>query len=395
MCGNKNQIKNKFLMVATVASMIGQFNMDNIYILLDMGYEVHVACNFKDLSVWTEERINKFRCELSELGVKQIQIEFARTPYDFPKLLKSYRTLRRIIKSEQYEGLHCHTPVAGMIARIAALNTKTKVIYTAHGFHFYKGAPIKNWLVFYPVEKICSYMTDTLITINKEDYKLARKKMHAKNTEYVPGVGIDSRKFNICFKTGQIREKLGIPQDAKLILSVGELNENKNHESVIRALADIPEVKAGKIYYAIAGQGVFENRLKNVIKELGLVGKVILLGFRSNVAELYDAADIYAFPSFREGLSVALMEAMASGLPVVCSKIRGNTDLIDDPSGGYLFSPDNIQDIRNKTQQMLNLSYEELRMKGNYNFEKIKKFDKAVVECEINKLYTRTFRGVE
>ncbi len=137
----------KFLMVATVPSMIGQFNMNNIQILIDMGYEVHVGCNFDDRSIWTNERVKIFKENLTQLGVKKIHIEFARTPYDISKLFKSYRKLHKIIKKYKYTGIHCHTPVAGVVARFAALGIKTKVIYTAHGFHFYKGAPLKNWLI--------------------------------------------------------------------------------------------------------------------------------------------------------------------------------------------------------------------------------------------------------
>lgn len=187
---------NKFLIVATVPSMIGQFNMNNIQLLLDLGYEVHVACNYYDRSVWNEKRVSTFMNELSKLHIKKIQIQFSRTPYNLIKMIKSFLELRKYIKKEKYIGLHCHTPVAGFVSRIAVLGTNTKLIYTAHGFHFFKGAPLKNWLLYYPIEVICSYLTNILITINKEDYYLARMKLRAKKIFYIPGVGIDVKKFN-------------------------------------------------------------------------------------------------------------------------------------------------------------------------------------------------------
>lgn len=432
MCKNNTQTSKKFLIVATVASMIGQCNMDNIHILLEMGYEVHVGCNFNELSVWTKERIRRFRCELSELGIKQFQIGFTRTPYHLMKLLKSFRTLRKLIKSEQYDGIHCHTPVAGLIARIAALNTKTKVIYTAHGFHFYKKAPIKNWLIYYPIEKICSYMTDTLITINKEDYILAKKKMHAKQIEYIPGVGIDSDKFERK-EDSQIRKKLKIPKDAKLTLSVGELNENKNNEAVIRASAELSKMKEGiisreelgcntgdivflsvgelskrknhkvvikalsridccNIKYLIAGQGKEKMYLEKLIESLGLEEKVKLLGFRNDVDKLYQAADIFIFPSFQEGLPVALMEAMASGLPCIVSNIRGNVDLIKKGKGGILCSPTAVNEFVEAINELI-YNKEKIKKWGTFNQKKIKKFDKSVVRNLITGVYTNTLQG--
>lgn len=338
----------KFLMVATVPSMIGQFNMDNLHLLLNLGYEVHVACNFKDTSVWTSERIDLFKEQLLEFGIRYIQIEFARNPYDMVRLVKSYKELRSLLMQEQYKGLHCHTPVAGMIARLAAHGTKTKVIYTAHGFHFYKGAPLKNWCIYYPVEKICSYMTDILITINKEDFAFAERKMKAKSILYVPGVGVECKKFrNSPTDRRTKRLELGIKESDFIVISVGELNKNKNHETIVRAIASL---KKDSIHYFIAGQGSERDNLISLAKSLNV--NLHLLGYRTDIAELLNCADIYAFPSYREGLSVALMEAMASGLPCVVSKIRGNTDLVSSQKNGYLCGADNVEAFANAIKQL-------------------------------------------
>lgn len=376
----------KFLMVATVPSMIGQFNMDNLHLLLELEYEVHVACNFKDTSVWTSERIDLFKKQLSELKIKYIQIEFARTPYDVAELVKSYKQLRGLIVQEQYEALHCHTPVAGMIARLAARGMKTKVIYTAHGFHFYKGSPLKNWCIYYPVEKICSYMTDVLITINREDFALAKRKMKAKSILYVPGVGVDTKRFDSCITCKNVRGELGIPEEATMLLSIGELNENKNHESVIRALANMERTETGDIYYVIVGKGNLQDKLRQIAVESCLEKNIILTGFRTDVIDFYHSADFFVFPSYREGLSVALMEAMASGLPVAASNIRGNCDLID-PQGGNLFNPYDVSDIEKKLLKLLNLPNIELKEMSEHNKEKIKKFSRDIVKKAMTEIY--------
>lgn len=372
----------KFLMTATVPSMIGQFNMSNIQILLGMGYEVHVACNFDDKSVWNAERVADFRKQLAEMHIKEIQIEFARTPYDMKKLIKAYRKLRRTIKEQKYAGLHCHTPVAGMISRFAALGTDTKVIYTAHGFHFFKGAPLKNWLLYYPVEKICSYMTDVIITINKEDYALAQKKLHAKKVEYIPGVGIDLGKFEkLVVDKRKKRQELEIPETAIWMLNIGELIPRKNQETLIRAVANIENV-----YLTIAGRGTLMEALQEQITELGVDEKIKLLGFRRDIVELCKACDIFAFPSFHEGLPVSVMEAMAAGLPVVCSRIRGNTDLVDE-EGGVLFNPKQVKDCQRAIEQVIHSDFKKL---GKYNMQRIREFEIG----NVNKMMLEIYKSV-
>lgn len=371
----------KFLMTATVPSMIGQFNMSNIRLLLDMGYEVHVACNFKDRSIWTEERVKKFEKQLSDLHVKKIQIEYARTPYDIPKLIKSYLELKKLIQKEKYAGLHCHTPVAGLIARLAARRavTKTRVIYTAHGFHFYKGAPILNWLLYYPIEKWMSEYTDVLITINKEDYQRAKKKFHAKEIKYVPGVGVDVEKIqDVQVDRAKKRGELGIREEEVVLLSVGELSKRKNHKIVIKALGDLGNKK---IKYVICGQGPLKEKLEQLAEKIGVKDQLLLLGFRTDVIEICKISDLFVFPSLQEGLPVALMEAMACGLPCIVSNIRGNSDLIGNSENGLLFYPEDIELLKKQLQKLISdkqlrdLMNRNNKIKiYNYRTEKLQKF---------------------
>jgi glycosyltransferase involved in cell wall biosynthesis len=215
-----------------------------------------------------------------------------------------------------------------------------RVFYTAHGFHFFKGASLINWIVYYPIEKWLAKYTDTLITINKEDYKIAQNKLKPNKVEYIQGIGIDIKRYsNLNINKSLKRKEIGVPVDSLLILSIGELNKNKNHEIVIRALAEINDKK---IHYVICGKGHLKEHLNNLSLSLGLEKNVHILGYREDIAEICNIADIFIFPSFREGLPVALMEAMATGLPVICSKIRGNVDLIENNVNGFTFETDDI-----------------------------------------------------
>lgn len=376
-------MRKKMLIMATTAAMIEQFNKENILLLEKMGYEVHVAGNFLMGNPISEQSLECFKEWLEGHHGKWFHIPSVRKPVTMDNY-KAYKQIVEMINKYHYEFIHCHTPIGSVIGRLAASRTRTKVMYTAHGFHFYKGASLKNWLFYYPIEKICSYMTDILITINKEDYALAQKRMKAKKNVYIPGIGIKIETFH--GNREKVRRELGISKDSTLLLSVGELNENKNHESVIRALAGIEEVKKGKIFYAIAGQGKLKESLLKLIDELGMKKQIFLLGYREDMPDLYSAADVYIFPSYREGLSVALMEAMASKLPVVCSRIRGNVDLIDD-KGGVLFRANDIADIRKKIVVMLAKDKEAVVKMGIYNLQKVRNFDRKVVEKTMLDVY--------
>lgn len=362
----------KILYVTTIASTMSFFS-DIFRNLTEKGHSVELACN-TNYRV-TDEIINRYTTH---------NISFSRSPFSADNL-KAYRQLKKLVREKHYDIIHCHTPNAAAITRLACKGIRkndTKVIYTAHGFHFYKGAPLKNWLVYYPVEWLCAHWTDVLITINKEDYALAKKKMKARKIEYVPGVGIDLSKFSYGLFTKEqlsdIRKELGIPNEKTWLLSVGELNDNKNHETVLRAIADIKD-----IYYTVAGRGRKLEELTALSTELGIADRVKFLGYRSDISLLCEAADIFVMPSFREGLSVALMEAMASGMPCCVSRIRGNTDLIDE-KGGMLFDPHSVDECREAIRKLL---ASDKKKCGEYNRNKIKHFDSSVVENAVSKVY--------
>lgn len=361
----------KILYVTTIGGTMVFFK-NFIESLVKDGHTVDIATN-------TE--LSPVRDFYYELGCKVYKIDTSRSPLDRGNL-RAIGQIKKLVEENTYDIVHCHTPIAAMCTRIACRKSRkrgTRVIYTAHGFHFFRGAPRKNWLIYYPVERLCARWTDALITINREDYAFAQKKIKAKKVFYVPGVGIDLEKFSsITVDKTTKRKELGIPDDAKLILSVGELNENKNHETMIKAIATLDNV-----YYVIAGKGGKEQYLRKLIEDLGITHRVKLLGYRQDVGELYRMAAIFAMPSHREGLSVALMEAMTAGLSCIVSRIRGNVDLIDE-NGGALFNPYSVDDCKSAVENVLKRDFDSM---GKYNQSKIKNFDINIVEKMMKSIY--------
>ena len=350
----------KALMLSSVASMIDQFNMENIKILKNLGYEVHVLANFSFGNTTSDERTKEFKEELENMGIKVYNVPIPRKITAIKEMISSYKKIKKVCSENNYDILHCHSPIGGVLARFAFKDFRKKggkLIYTAHGFHFFKGAPIKNWIIFYPIEKFCSRYTDCLITINKEDYKRA-KNFKAKEVKYVPGIGIDTKKI----------------KDIK--------KNRKNHKVILKALEKVK----GNFKYIICGQGAKKEELIKLSKELNLQEKVEFLGYRQDVKEILKTSDIFCFPSKQEGLPVALMEAMASGLPVICSDIRGNKDLIENKKGGYLLKSYDIDEYSIKIQELIENKFLREEM-GNFNLEKIKDFDRKKVNTIMEEIY--------
>ncbi len=374
--------RKKVLYVATVVKThIMEFHIPYLKMLKGMGWETAVAAR--------NDYENPEDCVIPYCDT-YYDVPFERNPLK-PGNIKAYKQLKKIIDEGQYDIIHCHTPVGAMLTRLAAKDARkkgSKVIYTAHGFHFYKGAPLINWIVYYPVEKWLSRYTDVLITINKEDYERAKRKFHAKRIEYVPGVGIDTKKFsNKIGERDEKRNELGINNSSFLLLSVGEIIPRKNHSVVLDALAEFKTAgELDDIQYIICGRGPLENELKEKAIALGISDHVHLLGYRTDVSEIYTASDLFIFPSLQEGLPVALMEAMASGVPVICSDIRGNTDLIENGTSGEVVST-KAHSIANAIVKLRD--NEEIRQQYKYKAEKtIKHFDLSSIEPEIRDIYT-------
>lgn len=366
-------MEKRVLILASVASMIGQFNRDNISLLQKMGYKVDVACNFKNGSTFSEESAKKLKKELIDQGVRCFHIDFSRSPVQIGKHIQCYRSVKRLMLENEYLFCHCHSPIGGAIARIAGHTTKTKIIYTAHGFHFYKGSSFLSWATFYPIEKWLSNYTDLLITINNEDYSLAKRKFKSKKTVYIPGVGIDTKLFReITTDRNEKRLEIGVKAEEILILSVGELSVRKNHMVILDAIIHLED----NVKYYIVGQGQLKEIIERRAKELGISNRVKLLGYRNDIKELLWAADIFAFPSLQEGLPVALMEAEAARIPLVASDIRGNNDIVRNGENGYLVKVNNSKEYEYAFKNIINGELKNLakvKLKEEYDIKNINK----------------------
>lgn len=387
---NCNNGFNRVMQLASVASMIDLFNADNINIMEQLGCKIDVAANFQEGSIVSKERVIEYKQQLCRRNIDVFDTPIPRSVTKIGQIIKSYKMIRKIAEQNNYKLIHAHSPIGGVVARLAFRKQRkrgTKVIYTAHGFHFFKGAPLLNWLFFYPIERMCSKITDVLITINQEDYQRA-KTWNSCQVEFVPGIGVNTEAFKTVIDKEtkvNLRREFGFSDNDFVFMSTGQISVRKNHEVIIRALA---HVKNENVKYLIVGFGELEEKLHNLVSDLGLDKRVVFAGYRSDVKNLLQAVDAFAFPSLQEGLPVALMEAMAAGLPVVCSRIRGNVDLINDGLGGFIYDCHDVDGFADGISKIAN-GVDSLNM-GILNQETMKKFDKSVVNGYMTSIYKKS-----
>lgn len=349
----------KVLVVASVISFIEWFNKENIEFLRnEENCEVHIACNLDYFEDTDENRTKEYIGKLKSEGVILHNVKFARSPLQRDNV-KAYKTLKKIINENQFDLIHCHTPTASIITRLAAKKARKRgsvVMYSCHGFHFHNASPKKNWLIYYPIEKFFSRYCDYIVTINKEDYNRA-KTFHCKNVRYIPGVGVDIKAISDTEVDKEAyKESIGIPKDCVMLLSVGELIERKNHEVIIKSLG---KLKNPDIYYVLCGKGPLKEYLRDLAKKEGVENNVLFLGFRKDIPELCKTADISVFPSKIEGLGLAGIEAMAAGVPLVSSDVHGILDYVIDGKTGYACKPDDVEGFKNAIEKLA--SSKELR----------------------------------
>lgn len=377
----------KVLFISNMSYRITAFATASIAAAHALGLEFYHASN------WHYAKQGQIEEDERSFDLKISDVDIARSPFAFRKNYLAYKQIVKIIRENNIDYIHCNTPVGGILGRLAGKKCKVKkVIYQVHGFHFYKGAPKKNWLLYYPVEKWLARYTDALITINKEDFEFAKKKIKLRGDGeiyYVPGVGIDTAQYSAEKSHRESkRAELGIPNDAFLLISAGELNANKNNGVIISAMERLGR---SDIHYVLCGVGELEEQLKTQAEAAGLSKNVHFLGYRNDIRELYSAADCFVMPSYREGLSRSIMEAMSSGLPCIVSKIRGNVDLVKEGKGGYLC---NLADVEAYAEAIKNLVDNPTvkEAMSSFNLEKVKEFDSSIVTDEMKKIYSDTFK---
>lgn len=374
----------KVLFVTTISGFLPQFEKNDVKILQEMGCEIHYASNFKNPIYTFDEE------ELKRQGILLHHIDIAKSPVRVGTNVNSVRQLQAIIDGNEIDMIHCHNPMGGVVGRIAAAKSRCRpyVIYTAHGFHFYKGAPLLNWLLFYPAERVLSHFTDQIITINREDYLRARSFPLRKNgnVTQVHGVGVDKERFKTDKSIAEMKRKeLGIPENAFHIVTAAELNKNKNQKVVIEAIS---QLENRDIHYSICGKGPGEKELKCLIAEKQLENQVHLLGYRTDMEEMLQTADCFAFPSHREGLGVAAIEALLCEVPIIVSDNRGTREYARDGSNSIVCEANSIHDFR----EAIDLLYTDRKKRNlmiSHCRKSAEKFTVEEVEKTMKEVYKR------
>lgn len=380
--------KAKILILATTASMIEQFNMHNIKILQSLGAEVHVGTNFTNPGTITKTLSKRLINKLEGMEVKWHQIDFMRGIGTHQANRAALKEVCAVIQGEGITGIHAHSPLGGIIGRRAAHKMGIKLIYTVHGLQFFKGGPLKNWLLFFPVEWFYARWTDAIITINKDDFAIS-KYLPAGRTYYIPGVGTDIlsvEKIPAAQRRQlrqQMRKRLSVSDSDYLILSVGELSKRKNHETVLKA---IKKLNNPRIKYVIAGIGAEKDHLLDLIDEYHLNHQVQLLGYKKDLTSLYFAADLNVFISTREGLGLGGLDGVAHGLYMIGNRNTGMSDYVtSDRIGMLVKSPLDVDEVAACIKKAMDNS---LRVT---DFRSIRKFDHSNVDQLMRKIYKKEF----
>lgn len=371
----------KVLFVASVAGHIKNFHTPYLKLFKDKGYTTYVAAN------WTLKENEKI-----DFCDNFIQLPIERKPFSL-KNIKAIFKLKKLLKVEKFDIIHCHTPMGSVVARLAAKEARkngTRVIYTAHGYHFYKGAHLINWLLYYPVEKWLAKYTDTQITITQEDFDLAKKKFKIKDLNLVHGVGLDEEKFNILISDEEkenLKQELKIDDKSVVCTYVAELNKNKNQQLLIKAIKRLKDDN-NNVTLLLVGKGRYEPKLLKLIKKMKLEENVKLLGYRSDIVKILSITDIYLASSLREGLPVNVMEAMYMGLPIIAVDNRGHRELVQHNENGFIVEQNSA--MENNMSNYLNLLVNDKHLRekfGNDSKGKVREYTLNNVINSMNKIY--------
>ena len=325
----------KVLIAANVYKHLFTFHLPYIQMLKDNGCQVDVIAARDDRDV-----TNADNCYYWDL---------TRSPYSF-RNIKAYKQLKKLVKKEKYDLIHCHTATAAAITRLAMRKARkkgTKVIYTAHGFHFYKGSPLLYWICYYPIEKFVSRWTDAIVLINIEDYNLVQKKgFKNKKTYYLNSIGINSKRFErtAIENSGTIRREEGYHENQFLMIYVAEFIHRKNHRFLIEASLELAkQMDDFKILFV--GRGALKTTIQKYALSIGAIQYIDFMGVRFDLDRLFPMCDVGISSSRQEGLPMAVAEAMLCGLPVLATQDRGHRELVRHGETGFLFEQGNIAEF--------------------------------------------------
>ena len=342
-------MRKKILIVTSVWGFLAKFGREDVKILQKLGYEVHYASNKNNPIYYFSEDIYE------QMNVIFHDIDIWQSPFGMKQNAKAVEQIRRIVKEENISLLHCHTPSGGLVGRVAGIGLPVKVIYTVHGFHFYKGAGKLHNLIYHTIESFLSFFTDVIVTVNQEDYRAAKKMYQRMGTYQIPGVGLDREYFYevTLEQRKEAKEKLKINPNF-FVLGVGELRENKNPEVMIRALALFKEenIEEFKIFYGLVGAGKQEPELRKLAKDLNVEENVNFYGYQTDIRPYLKAADVLAFPTIREGLGMAALEAMSMGVAVLAADNRGTREFMTDGKNGYVCKKNEPQEYAKLLKKM-------------------------------------------
>ncbi len=372
----------KRILVTSTDLMMIQFLVPHVINLSENGFEVEIACSV------VGNRIEEVRQKLNGYVNAIHLVRLVRSPVS-PTNFKGYKDMKKVINSGNYDIIWTNEPVMGLTTRLAARKARkngTKVFYMVHGFHFYKGAPKLNWLIYYPIERFAAHFCDKLITINNEDYKLASKKFHC-DVARIHGIGVSAE----CYHTISRDEKIqrlsaeGMSGDEFIVLCTGELNENKDQKTLIAAAAKLKN-KIPNLKVFLAGKGVLEEQLKAQVLELDLNDVVKFLGYRKDLFSLTPAVNMVVSCSHREGMPRNILEAMLCKKPVVATENRGHNELVDNEITGYLIKPSDSDILAQKIYKIYS-SKDDAVIMGNMGFKKVQSYTTSSVQNEFRNIF--------
>lgn len=364
------------LFTATIAKHLLRFHLPFLKWFKEQGYTTFVACAGEEEIPFCDHKIF---------------IPFERSPYS-PKNIKAYRILRNFLNNQRFDLIHCHTPVASVVTRLAArnsINKTTRVLYTAHGFHFFKNGPFLNWITYYPVEVLMSYITDTIITINQEDYRRSsRWPFNVKAKKFmINGMGVNNERFTPITEEYKIalRSKHGLNENSFILIYVGEFIERKNHRFVLQSLTEMKK-EIPNLFVLFAGRGKLLEEMKKLASDLAVSDIVFFLGFREDVNEFMQLADVGISASKQEGLGLNLAEEMFCGLPIVATDDRGHRELVDHNENGFIFEQGSVKDFIECVVRLYSYKINRIRMAHN-SLQKAKKFSLTNSLSSMTKIY--------